>query len=253
MGKRSTKGIKVKSGSEADKAFKKFYRKALILTVSFCLLVGGIFTIAIVLESQKPAFQLSDAAPQPVTDSSPSASTTPAPATAPLPDKTFDEKTKDAYTPAPVATPISLKPSTLNIPSLGISASVVTGGEQDGNMVLPESSKVALYSGAAALTSDKGSTVIAGHVNFADGSAGALGPLYRIVKGAPIYASDAAGKVHTYKVTKLEILDKKALPDDIFRTSGDKQLVVVTCGGDIEKVNGVLAYTHNLVVTAEPA
>lgn len=174
------------------------------------------------------------------------------PVTAPFPTKTFNKASNDAYVPPAKTAPASLGPSTLSIPSLGVSASIVSGGAKDGGMVLPESSKVAEYTAAAPLASDKGSTVIAGHVNFADGSAGALGPLYKITKGTPVYATEANGTVHEYKVTSLSVLSKQALPYDIFRTAGSRQLVLVTCGGDIENVNGVPAYTHNLVVTAEP-
>lgn len=254
MGNRASKKIDVKD-TKAEIAFKKLVRKVLILTVSFCLLVGGILLIAMTVQQQAQQTAPESAGVVPAQPVAAEPSITGAPlqqAAAPLPEVTFDESAKDAYKPSPVATPLSLKASSLNIPSLGISTSIVNGDAKDGSMVLPESSKVAQYSGAAALTSDKGSTVVAGHVNFANGSAGALGPLYKIVKGAPIYAADASGKVHAYKVTKLDVLEKQALPTEIFRTDGDKQLVIVTCGGDIETVNGVQVYTHNLVVTAEP-
>ena len=258
MGNRASKKIDLTTQNEAEKAFKKFLRKTVILTVSFCLLVGGGILIAMALQQNQSSgagAQVPVPAGAPLQPLAAAPAATEAPieqASAPLPAETFDESAKDTYTPAPVATPRSLKASSLNIPSLGISTSIVNGDAKDGTMVLPESSKVAEYSGAAALTSDKGSTVIAGHVNFEDGSAGALGPLYKIVKGAPIYAADATGKVHAYKVTKLDVLDKQVLPTEIFRTAGDRQLVIVTCGGDIETVNGEQVYTHNLVVTAEP-
>jgi LPXTG-site transpeptidase (sortase) family protein len=171
---------------------------------------------------------------------------------APLPEKTFTEADKDVYTPPTDAASIALTPMSLSIPSVGIKTSIVSGGEHNGSMILPESSKVAIYTAAAPLTAEKGSTVIAGHVNFADGSAGALGPLHKISKGAPVYATDAEGNVRKYKVTTMSVLNKQALPTEIFRTAGDRQIVIVTCGGDVEKVNGVYVYTHNLVVTADP-
>lgn len=130
---------------------------------------------------------------------------------------------------------------------------MVGSGAKNGSMLLPESSKVAQYTEASPLTAKEGSTVIAGHVNFADGSPGALGTLHKIEKGAPVYATDANGKVHKYKVVALDVLKKEALPFTIFRTAGDRQLVVVTCGGGIETVNGIPVYASNLIVTAVPA
>jgi LPXTG-site transpeptidase (sortase) family protein len=222
--------------------------KASLIVGVLCLAVGGFLTFTFMTQdasdSQAGASNLA-----PVATPDPTSERTIA---APLPEKTFTEADKDVYAPPTDAASIALTPMSLSIPSVGISTSIVSGGESNGSMILPESSKVAIYTAAAPLTADKGSTVIAGHVNFADGSAGALGPLHNISKGAPVYATDGEGNVRKYKVTSMSVLNKQALIKNIFRTAGDRQLVVVTCGGDVEKVNGVYVYTHNLVVTADP-
>lgn len=186
--------------------------------------------------------------PEPTTAPTSGANSTTAHVSLDAPAGSVAEKPADP----PAVPSVSYPASTLNIPSVGISAPIVSGGQNAGGMILPESSKVAEFIGAAALTSPKGSTVIAGHVNFADGSAGALGPLYEVQIGAPVYATDASGAVHEYKVVSSTVLSKQGLPSNLFRTSGSKQLVLVTCGGELEMVNGALAYTHNQVVTAEP-
>lgn len=230
-------------------------RKLMICLAALFLLAGGALIIATSFQSgTAPASQESSNPTITVTDvasiaphiaASPTAPTATPVATPPA--------TENITAKVVVAVPpkVSYPASTLNIPSVGISTNIVSGGENNGSMVLPDSSLVAEFTGAAALSSPKGSTVIAGHVNFADGSDGALGPLYKVEVGSPIYATDASGKVHEYKVTESTVLHKQALPSKLFRTAGTKQLVVVTCGGALEYVNGVLVYTHNQVVTAE--
>lgn len=242
----SKREARIKAGG--SESLKPLILKASIIIGALCLAVVGVLAFtAMTTGASDPLAE----APQfaPVATPDPTSERTIA---APLPEKTFTESDKDAYTPPTEAASIALAPMSLSIPSVGISTSIVSGGENNGSMILPESSKVAIYTAAAPLTAEKGSTVIAGHVNFADGSAGALGPLHKIAKGAPVYATDAEGNVRKYKVTSMSVLNKQALPTNIFRTAGDRQLVVVTCGGGVEKVNGVYVYTHNLVVTADP-
>lgn len=170
------------------------------------------------------------------------------------PDEGSPAKTEpgDTYVPPiePASTPV-LSP-TLAMPSVGISASIVDGGAEGGQMVLPDSSMVAQYTGAAPIEADDGSTVIAGHVNFTDGSGGALGTLHQVQEGTPVYLTDSVGELHEYVVTEMLVLQKDSLPYEIFRTGGERQLVIVTCSGDLENVNGELVYTQNLVVYTKP-
>jgi LPXTG-site transpeptidase (sortase) family protein len=234
VGKTAPRRRAVKSTSSV----KGFATKITLATAAFCLAVcGGLFYLASSQGGSSPV-----AVPNPDWGGS----------SAPLPDKTFDENAEDSYKPPAAAVSVSLKPSSLSVPSLNIKAEIVAGARENGVITLPESSKVAEYTDASPISATEGSTVIAGHVNFEDGSAGALEPLHKVTKGTPVYATDASGKVHKYKVTKLDVLEKQAIPFDVFRTTGARQLVIVTCGGEAEKVNGVLAYTHNVVVTAEP-
>lgn len=252
MGKSTRSKIASKTRTGADRDFRKLVVRASLISLSFCVLViGALFVLNPITEGQGSPSAFPVANPAVTATSTPAASSEREVA-APLPEKTFDKSAKDSYSPPVSAAPVSLRPSSLSIPSVGINADVVSGGAKDGRMVLPESSKTAEYTGASPLTDTEGSTVIAGHVNFEDGTPGALGTLHKIEKGAPVYATDSKGKVHKYRVVAMDVLKKQALPYSIFRTSGDRQLVIVTCGGDIETVNGVPVYANNLVVTAEP-
>lgn len=173
---------------------------------------------------------------------------------APKVARPFTATDSDTYTGDSAAGP-ELLPQTVAIPSLGISAPVLeSGADANGALILPSSDKTTRYTAAAAIGAPAGSTVVAGHVNFPDGSPGALEPLARAEKGAPVYITDASGTRHTYTVTSAETLIKTALPAALFDTSGPAQLVLITCGGPIENTgNGILGYTHNTVVTAVPA
>lgn len=170
---------------------------------------------------------------------------------APIVTKPFDAADPNTYT--DTTPPPGMPPSTVAIPALGITASITESGiDAAGALILPTSDKATRYAGAAPLGAHEGSTVIAGHVNFADGSPGALAPLARITKGTPAYVTDATGTRHEYTVTTAETLIKTALPQELFAPHGPPQLVLITCGGPIENTDNTLGYTHNTVVTAVP-
>lgn len=143
-------------------------------------------------------------------------------------------------------------PSTLLIPDLGITAPIVASTITDNKLVIPESGSVGLYSGGSTLEATEGTTLIVGHVNFADGSPGALSPLSDAKPGEVIKASGSDGVVHEFRVESEAEYLKQQLPDEVFTTTGRRVLVVITCGGPIVRVRGVLAYSSNVVVTAVP-
>lgn len=175
---------------------------------------------------------------------------------APAVAQPFSAADRDTYTPAATAEPApTMPPFTVTVPSLGVSAPVTeSDADASGALILPTSDKTTRYIGAAAIGAPQGSTVVAGHVNFPDGSPGALAPIAGISKGAPVYISDSVGKQHAYTVVSAETLIKTELPTSLFATSGPPQLVLITCGGPIEDTgNGILGYTHNTVVTAVPS
>jgi hypothetical protein len=70
--------------------------------------------------------------------------------------------------------------------------------------------------------------------------------------GQLIEASDGEGKIHAYRVTDVSTYVKRALPEEVFATTGPRKLVLVTCGGPLVEVDGALAYSSNVVPTAVP-
>jgi LPXTG-site transpeptidase (sortase) family protein len=158
----------------------------------------------------------------------------------------------DTYTGPHAVAP--LPPDTLAVPSLNITAPITESSvDAQNTLQLPSPDKAGWYKGTVPAGALNGSTVIAGHVNFRDGSPGALGDLAEISKGAPIQVTDHTGAVHTYKAVSARTLLKTALPEELFTTTGPHQLVLITCGGPIVATgNGTPGYTHNTVITATP-
>lgn len=152
---------------------------------------------------------------------------------------------------APTSAKERLPANTLSVPSMGIQALIVPGGVDEGNsMILPVSSEVAMLTDGAPLGAISGTTLLAGHVNFADGSDGALAPLITSKPGELVSVSDAAGLVHAFRIVSVDVYMKQALPEDLFQRTGERRLALVTCFAQVD--DGVLTYPKNTVVTAVP-
>ncbi|MFH5877590.1 class F sortase [Arthrobacter sp. NA-172] len=147
----------------------------------------------------------------------------PAPVLAPFTDTGPDTFTDRAEIP-------SLPPATLAIPGVGLNVGLAGQGRDDsGYLVIPEPSKAARYTGSATVCAAKGSTLVAGHVNFPDGSMAPMASLARVTKGMPLYVSDQTGVTCRYKIIGLESLAKTSLPAETFATDGPPLLRIVTC------------------------
>jgi hypothetical protein len=158
----------------------------------------------------------------------------------------------DTYT-GPAGIP-GLPPDTLSIPGVDLTMGLVDEGQdKSGYLVVPESSKAARYTGAAPVCADKGSSLLAGHVNFPDGSLAPMASLVRVSKGMPLYVSDKAGVTCRYKITSLESLAKTSLAD-IVDADGPPTLRVITCdlASPFKPLDGETQFTNNTVATAIP-
>ncbi len=169
------------------------------------------------------------------------------PQAAPLPAATFGQA---APASAPGTAP-ALAPRRLSIPSLGIEAPIDDSGlTASGDLVIPgDPATVGHWTGGAALSAARGTTVLAGHVDVS-GDLGALHPLARIGPGALAYTSDASGRVTAWSVTALEVRRKDDLP--VLPSSGPRRLVIVTCGGPVLREDGRWTYRDNVLATAVP-
>lgn len=149
----------------------------------------------------------------------------------------------------------NLPPNTLSVPGVDLKVGLVDQGRDgSGYLVVPDASKAARYRGSAAVCAEKGSTLLAGHVNFPDGSLAPMASLVRVTKGMPLYVSDDAGVTCRYKIIGLESLGKTSLPADIFATEGPHLLRVVTCdlASPFVTIAGRAQFANNTVATAIP-
>lgn len=159
----------------------------------------------------------------------------------------------DTYT-GPAATP-SLAPNMLSIPGVGLAVGLVDAGHDDsGYLMVPGAAEAARYAGSAAVCAAQGSTLVAGHVNFPDGSPAPMASLLRVAKGMPLYASDTSGMTCRYKIVGLESLPKTSLPADTFAAEGPHVLRVVTCdlASPFVAIAGQAQFANNTVATAIP-
>jgi hypothetical protein len=158
---------------------------------------------------------------------------------------------------------LTIARSRLVIPSLCIDGPVVpTDQQRGGALSIPDNVReIALWTGGAPLTGpdgkplQKGTTLLAGHVDYYGQGDGTLYNLYQIQPGALVYTCDAAGHVARWRVTKLVVVLKTQLPPWAFAgTTGPRRLVLVTCGGPLDYVRGYgYTYRDNVIAVAVPA
>jgi hypothetical protein len=95
-----------------------------------------------------------------------------------------------------------------------------------------------------------GVALLAGHIDSAAGGPGALYRLQQIKPGSAITVVGQGHKVTRWKVTRLQIVNKDALPAALFVNSGSPQLAVVSCGGPFDSSTG--HYVDNAIAWAVP-
>lgn len=147
-----------------------------------------------------------------------------------------------------------LEPNQLFIPSIGTLASV-TGGEdgvvKNGFLTLPEANKVTRWQEGASVTSTEGTILVAGHVSYG-GAKGAIYNLATLQMGAQAFISDKTGVTRAFQLTSLTPYKKAELPQNIWTNVGEKKLVVVTCGGELQKHGNSYHFDSNIVATWKP-
>lgn len=139
-------------------------------------------------------------------------------------------------------------PERLVIPSIGVDAFVQDVGiTAAGNMATPSNfSDVGWYRYGPA-PGERGSAVIAGHVDNALGLAGVFKHLERIEPGDEVIVRTENGVEHRFEVTSVRSYPHDDVPTDIlFNPNGARRLNLVTCDGDW--LQGSRTYDRRLVV-----
>lgn len=145
---------------------------------------------------------------------------------------------------------LSLIPLRIQVPSIGVDAVVEqVGVRDDGAMANPSSFATTGWYKFGGKPGGAGNAVIAGHVNNALGLSGVFARLSDVQIGDSIFVGDSTGTTLTYSVnSKTQYTTADAPLEEIFRTTGFSQLVLITCEGDWDPKSR--SYDKRLVVVA---
>ena len=165
-----------------------------------------------------------------------------------VPSTTPTTVTASTGTTRPV--PEGIEPVRLQIPAIGVDATVVPAGiEADGDMELPAAAEVGWYR-LGPRPGDLGSAVLAGHVDLND-ERGAFFDLRLLPVGAEVLVTGPDGAVRRFVVTAREQVPKEQVDlSRYFTHEGPARLTLITCGGAFDRGDG--HYQDNIIVTAEP-
>ncbi len=162
-----------------------------------------------------------------------------------------DPSLLEAVTGAPaVASVAPLVPVHIRIPSIGVNAAVeAVGKKTTGAMATPTRlSDVAWYS-PGSKPGAPGNAVFAGHVNNAVGLPGVFSKLSNIEPGDVVVVEGSSGERLQYEVVQTAVYPIDQAPaEEIFKTTGSSQLVLITCEGDWDAT--ARTYDERLVVVA---
>ncbi|MFF5634755.1 class F sortase [Streptomyces sp. NPDC012825] len=154
--------------------------------------------------------------------------------------------TDAAADPLPPSAPVRLR-----IPETDVDAPVTRLGlAADGSLDVPpaEDRNLAGWYGGGTAPGAKGTAIVAGHVDNADGPA-VFYTLGALEKGHRIEVDREDGRTAVFTVDAVEVYENDAFPDDkVYAEAGRAEIRVITCGGGFSKKNGyqgnVVAFGH---------
>jgi len=143
-------------------------------------------------------------------------------------------------------------PRHLALPSLQVDAPIVPVGLQpDGDLTVPGDPHLLGWWQASARPGDRqGTIVIDGHVDTAADGPGALFSLRQLRPGDPVVLSTNHGSWH-YLIVALRSYPKVNLPAEVFASTGQLRLIIITCGGAFNHTTR--QYADNIVAYGLPA
>jgi hypothetical protein len=141
-------------------------------------------------------------------------------------------------------------PTRIRIPSIRVNAPVMgLGLTKSGSLDVPPAANknLAGWYEAGTAPGEKGTAILAGHVDNADGPAVFYG-LGALKKGSVIEIDRRDGGVAVFTVDAVEVYEAKDFPDDkVYGAAERPELRVITCGGGYSRATG---YQGNVVVFA---
>ena len=148
--------------------------------------------------------------------------------------------------------PANMRPTQLRIPAIGLDATLMAVGLNEGRVPVVPRHDVGWYTAGA--TPGQGSNVILwGHVLRFQNTPNIPAPFARIhelARGAELMLTSADGKVRRYRVTQ----QLQAQPNDVkyLRPTVREQVTLISCIGDRVVTNGKVTLELRLVTIAEP-
>ncbi|MER5209457.1 class F sortase [Streptomyces sp. NPDC002838] len=141
-------------------------------------------------------------------------------------------------------------PDRIRIPSIRVNAPLMgLGLTPTGSLEVPPAAKknLAGWYEAGTTPGERGTAIVAGHVDNADGPA-VFYDLGALKKGAAIEVDRRDGAVAVFAVDAVEVYAAKDFPDEkVYGAAARPELRVITCGGDYSRSTG---YQGNVVVFA---
>jgi LPXTG-site transpeptidase (sortase) family protein len=152
-----------------------------------------------------------------------------------------------------VAAAVAGEPTRVTLRRLGIDAAVSSVGVDTRLGVLdvpPNIASVGWWRDGAVPGASAGTILLGGHVDSARRGAGAFYALKGARRGDTITLRSEAATTRSYRVTSMRRVRKAELPTNIFTRTGERRLVLVTCGGPFD--TKTKRYRDNVIVTAVP-
>jgi LPXTG-site transpeptidase (sortase) family protein len=144
----------------------------------------------------------------------------------------------------------AIVPVVIEIPALDVKAPVEQVGTlKNGQMGVPEDFNSVGWYKDGGMPGDRGSAVLAGHVDSKTGPA-VFYKLESLKKGDKIMVSDKDGKQLTFAVIRTKAYPRKNAPvDEVFGFSYRKKMNLITCTGNFNRNEGT--HEKRLVVYTE--
>lgn len=121
----------------------------------------------------------------------------------------------------------------------------------DGQLMIPsDAQRVGWWSAGSAPGDPFGSVVLVGHLDTPKGGLGVFYHLLNLTAGQRLVVKDSTGHSHTYTVVSREQVARTSLPASLFSRGGPPRLVLITCGGNYDRVHH--RYDDNTIVVAAP-
>jgi len=154
-----------------------------------------------------------------------------------------------AAVPRPNSTVPVARPTTIDIPAIGVRSRLVRLGlTSSGALQVPSTAAVAGWYTGSPRPGATGAAVIAGHIDSQTGP-GIFYRLHLMHRGELIYVRRRDGSLAVFRVTAVRTYPKRAFPTRaVYGAVPNSQLRLITCGGTFDWATG--HYLSNVIVFA---